>query len=133
MSKPYTCMLQMYTFDAQCQLRVICLPYIACVGSSSIDFGTPNIQITSMPTLGPIIALEYVGRIPLGRNIYRIYISKIYCYQQGFLVLVTITSLNIIYRNFAGAYKIEIPFKMETLPLVWANCWFQCGHGITKK
>lgn len=41
-------------------------------------------------------------------------------YQQGFLVLLTVTSLDVMYYNFASANKTKALIKMETFPYVLA-------------
>ena len=41
------------------------------------------------------------------------------------------THINIVGCSFLGAYKTRIPTEMEIVPLVWANHWSQCGHGIS--
>ena len=52
-------------------------------------------------------------------------LSKIYYYQWGFFVLLTLTALDAMYSHFQSAYKTITPIKMEALPLVWVAHWYK--------
>ena len=74
-----------------------------------------------MPTLGPIVDIEPKENSLVIKKMHLF--PKLTATSKEFFVLLIITLVDVPYRSFASAYKTITPIKMETLPLVWPNCW----------
>ena len=85
-----------------------------------------------MPTLGAIIApWQQHESLLIGKLNH--FPKFTLANKDIFFVLLTITSLNIMYYNFAcyvhfTAHVSQSPIKMKPLPLMWVGHQSECGH-----
>jgi hypothetical protein len=73
-----------------------------------------------MPPLGLVVApWQNEASLLIGKfHLFPKFIATI----KDFFVLLIITSLSVVYYNFASTYKTKTPIKMGIFLLVWTSC-----------